>query len=346
LNATPPSCSIRKHLTDANEREVMKYRKLGRWGPKVSCLGLGSYLTIGFGCDEDTSRETIRTAYDRGVNYFDTANAYARGEAERVLGRHLAELPRSDLFILTKVWAPMGDGPNDLGLSAKHIREQCDASLQRLGMDYVDVYMCHRPDADTPLEETVRAMEDLARAGKILYWGISEWPAPLIVKANAVARELNARPMAVSQPRYSLLYRYPETLLYPTTDNEGIGNVVFSPLAHGMLTGKYKPGEEAAQGTRAADPTKNSVIKAMYWTEENKRKAQELVSLAEQMGVGAAELAIAWCLRKPSVSSVILGTTSTAQLEQNLKAVDLELSDDVIAALDNMFPQPQTVPQV
>jgi len=324
----------------------MQYRQMGQWGARVSSLGLGSYLTIGYTCDDDTSRDMIRAAYDAGVNYFDTANAYNRGEAERTLGKHLAEFPRSDLFVLTKVWAPMGDGPNDRGLSAKHIREQCDASLARLNMDYVDVYMCHRPDPTAPLEETVRAMDDLARAGKILYWGISEWPAPMIVKANAIARDIGARPMAVSQPRFNLLYRYPEELLFPTTANEGIGNVIFSPLAHGMLTGKYKPGVEAPSGTRASDSRQNGVIKAMYWSDENKAKAQELVAIAAELGTEAAQLAIAWCLTDRNVSSVILGTSSVAQLEQNLKAVDLVIPDDAKACLEKLFPAADDIPQV
>ena len=324
----------------------MEYRQLGKWGAKVSSLGLGSYLTIGFTCDDETSRKMVRAAYDAGINYFDTANAYNHGEGEKALGKHLADYPRSDLFVLTKVWAPMGEGPNDRGLSAKHIREQCDASLSRLGMDYVDCYMCHRPDPDTPLEETVRAMEDLARTGKILYWGISEWPATLIVRANALAAALGARPMAVSQPRYNLLYRRPETALFPTTREEGIGNVIFSPLAHGMLTGKYAPGKEAPEGTRAADPRQNAVMNAMYWTEENKAKAQELAALAAEHGVGAAELAIAWCLRTPDVSSVILGTSRVAQLEQNLKALDVTLTDDVIQRLDALFQPPEGAAQV
>ncbi|HPG68991.1 MAG TPA: aldo/keto reductase family protein [Candidatus Hydrogenedentes bacterium] len=318
----------------------MEYRKLGKWGARVSSLGFGSYLTIGFTSDADTSRAMVKRAYDAGINYFDTANAYNRGEAEKALGELLANYPRSALFVLTKVWAPMGDGPNDKGLSAKHIREQCDASLARLKMDYVDCYMCHRPDPDTPIEETVRAMEDLARAGKILYWGVSEWPAPLIVRANAVAREIGARPIAVSQPRYNLLYRDPEKNLYPVTAQEGIGNVVFSPLAHGMLTGKYKPGEEAPEGTRAADPRQNLVIRGMYWNEENKQKSQELVAMAKDYGVGAAELALAWCLRTDHVSSVILGASKVAQLEQNLKAVEVKLTDDVLERLDELFPPP------
>ena len=318
----------------------MQYRPLGKWGVRVSCLGLGSYLTIGMTCDEKTSRDTVRLAYERGINYFDTANAYNQGEGERMLGKCLAQFPRSDLVVLTKVWAPMGDGPNDRGLSAKHMREQCDASLQRLGMDYVDIYMCHRPDPTTPLEETVRAMEDLARAGKIIYWGVSEWPATLIVQANALARELGARPIAVSQPRYNLLYRHPETRLFPTTAAEGIGNVTFSPLAHGILTGKYKPGEPAPSGTRAADDRQNAVIKDMYWKDDYKARALKLAAIAEDLELSAAQLALAWCLASAHVSSVILGATSVKQLEENLVAASAEIPADVRARIEELFPLP------
>ncbi len=324
----------------------MEYRKLGKWGAKVSSLSLGTYLTVGFTSDAETSKSLVKTALDAGINYFDTADAYNRGGAETALGELVADVKRSDLFILTKVWAPMGDGPNDRGLSAKHIKESCDNSLKRLGMDYVDCYMCHRPDPDTPLEETILAMEDLIRAGKVIYWGVSEWPAPLIVRANERAAQLGARPIAVSQPRYNLLYRYPETLLFPTTAEEGIGNVIFSPLAHGMLTGKYRPGEAAPEGSRASDDRQNLVIKAMYWTEEYKKKGQELAAIAKDFGVSAAELALAWCLRNPNISSVILGASRVDQLQQNLKALDLTLSDDVLARLETLYPQPEAIPQI
>ncbi len=324
----------------------MKYNQLGKWGARVSCLGLGSYLTIGFKCDDRTSRDMIRLAYDSGINYFDTANAYNNGQAERVLGKHLSEFARSSIFLLTKVWAPMGDRPNDRGLSAKHIREQCDASLKRLGTDYVDVYMCHRPDPATPLEETVRAMEDLARAGKIIYWGVSEWNPAQIVKVNAVARQIGARPCAVNQPRYNLLYRYPENELFAVTGDEGIGNVVFSPLAHGMLTGKYKPGQDAPTGTRAADPDQNMVIKAIYWSEQNKRKAQEFVEIAQQMAVSAAQLAIAWCLHHSAVTSVILGTSNVEQLKDDIAAADIEIPQDVIEKLEKLYPKVEDKPTI
>lgn len=318
----------------------MEYRQLGKWGARLSALGLGSYLTIGFKVGLDESRRMVHTAYEHGINFFDTANAYNKGLAERMLGQILAELPRADLFVITKVWAAMGDGPNDRGLSAKHIREQCDASLARLRMDYVDLYMCHRPDPATPLEETVRAMDDLARAGKILYWGVSEWPAWMMVKANAIARELGARPIAVNEPRYSLLWRHPESEVFPVTQREGIGNVVFSTLAHGMLTGKYLPGAEAAPDTRAGDPDQNMVMRKLYWTEENKHKGQELVRLAGELGTSAATLATAWAMRHPAVTSVILGTRTSAQLEENLKALEVQLPAEVLARLDALYPTP------
>ncbi len=323
----------------------MKYRQMGRWGARLSAVGLGSYLTIGFKLDEQASRDTVRAAYDAGINFFDTANAYNRGEAERVLGKCLGEFDRSSVFLVTKVWAPMGGGPNDRGLSKKHIAEQCHASLKRLNMDYVDLYMCHRPDPDTPLDETVRAMEDLARQGKILYWGVSEWPAQMLVKANALAREIGARGIGVTQPRYSLLYRYPEDFLFPTLAEEGIGCVCFSPLAHGMLTGKYKPGRPAPAGSRAADPEQNMVIKKLYWTEENKRRGQSLVKIAKKMGVTPAQLALAWCLRRKEVTSVIIGATRVEQIRENVRAAEIEIPADALARLDKVYPVPPAIPK-
>ena len=324
----------------------MKYRQMGRWGVKLSCVGLGSYLTIGYKCDEETSRDTIRAAYEGGINFFDTANAYNRGGAEEMLGKCLADYDRSSVFVLTKVWAPMGDGPNDSGLSAKHIFEQCHASLRRLRMDYVDLYMCHRPDSETPLDETVRAMEDLARQGKVLYWGVSEWPAEMMAWANGIARQMGARCIGVDQPRYSLLYRYPESLLFPTLREEGIGCVCFSPLAHGMLTGKYNPGKPAPKGTRAADPDQNAVMKKLYWTDENMRKGKKLAKIAKDMGVTAAQLALAWCLRQGEVTSVIIGASKVSQVEENMKAADIEIPDDVLAKLDKLYPPPSNIPTV
>ena len=317
---------------------------MGKWGVKLSCLGVGSFLTIGMKVDEATSREIVQYAYDSGVNYFDTANVYNRGEAERVLGKCLADFPRSSIFLLTKVFAPMGDGPNDSGLSAKHIREQCEASLMRLGMDYIDLYMCHRPDPDAPLEETIRAMEDLGRQGKIIYWGVSEWESHRIQEAQAVARDINARQIGASQPRYNLLYRYPEKYLFPVTAKEGIGNVIFSPLANGMLTGKYLPGKEAPAGTRAADPETNAVIMKLYWKEAYKQKAQQFVEIARGMGVTAAQLAIAWCLQRPEITSVILGVSRLEQLKENLRAVTVKIPPGVIEKLNEIYPPNTDIP--
>lgn len=317
----------------------MEYRQSGRWGVRLSCVGLGSFLTIGYKCDDATSQALVDLAYESGVNFFDTANIYNNGQAEVVLGRCLKNYPRSSLFVLSKVWGAMGSGPNDRGLSAKHVVEQCHASLKRLGMDYLDLYMCHRPDPDTPVEETIRAMEDLARQGKILYWGVSEWSAEQVVEAQAVAREIGARPMILTQPRYNLLYRDPETGLFPATRNEGIGNVVYSPLAQGMLTGKYAPGRSAQEGSRAADPDQNAVLKKMYWTEECKEKSRKLVELAAGMGVSAAQLATAWCLANEDVTSVILGARTVEQLRENLKAVDFRIPEEVMAGLDELFPR-------
>ena len=321
----------------------MQYRKIGKWGVKLSTIGLGSYLTIGYKNEKKTTQATINKYYEGGVNFFDTADAYNNGEAERALGECLSNFPRQNVFILSKCWAPMSDEINDQGLSAKHIFESCHQSLKRLRTDYLDLFMCHRPDPDTPLEETIRAMEDLIRQGKILYWGISEWPAHLIARANRVAAEIGARPITVSEPRYNLLYRYPERNVFPATEEEGIGNVVFSSLAHGMLTGKYKPGEEAPEGTRAADNDTNAIIKGLYWTEENKRKGQELVKIASDIGVTAAQLSIAWCLKNPAVTSVITGATSLSQAEDNLKAAEIEIPDEVMNRLDEIYPPVETV---
>lgn len=322
----------------------MKYRQLGKWGARVSCLGLGSYLTFALKVNETTTRDVVKMAYDNGINFIDTSNAYADGAAEEMLGKCLADYPRSSLLVLTKVFYPMGSGPNDSGLSAKHIREQCHASLKRLNMDYVDVYMCHRADPNTPLEETIRALEDLARQGKILYWGVSEWTPAQIVKAQGIAQALGARPIAVSEPRYSLLYRYPELDVFPTTMAEGIGNVTFSSLAHGMLTGKYVPSSSVPRGTRAADPEINKDILGLYWTEENMKKSQELIKIAGDMGVTAAQLAVAWCLRHPAITSVILGIRTVEQMKENLKAAEIEIPDEVMTKLDALYPAPSKRP--
>ena len=321
----------------------MKYRSLGKWRVQLSVVGLGSYLTIGFKVDEETSRSTVKKAYDAGVSFFDTADACNKGEGERVLGQCLQDFERSTYFLLTKCWAPMSEDVNDKGLSAKHIYESCHKSLRRLGTDYLDCLMCHRPEWNTPLEETVRALEDLARQGRIIYWGVNEWPAHHIARANGVDREIGARPCAVNEPRYNLLYRYPERNLFPATLKESIGNVVFSSLALGVLTGKYKPGEPPPQGTRAADAETNAVMKRLYWKDEYLERAGKLADIAREMGVSTAQLSIAWCLRNPAVTSVISAATKVSQVEDNLKAADVDIPENVAARIEELFPAPESV---
>lgn len=324
----------------------MQYRQMGKWGASLSTVGLGSFFSIGDKVTEEDSAKIIRAAYEAGINFFDTANAYARGESERILGKYLKEYRRSSYVLLTKVHGKMGDRPNEGGLSAKAIIEQCDASLKRLNMDYVDVLMCHRPDLTVPLEEIVRTMEDLARRGKIIYWAVSEWPAPLIAQAQAVARQMGARAMALSEPRYNLLYRYPERDLFPTTRSEGIGNVTFSPLAHGMLSGKYVPGEQPPAGSRGADPVRGSYLMQLYWSDENRKNAQELAKLAQEIGVTASQLAIAWILTRPDVTSAILGATNVEQLQENIKAADLQIPPEIVTRIEELYPLVDVMPRI
>lgn len=321
----------------------MQYRHLGKWGVQISTVGLGSYLTIGMHVDEVMAAEHVKLCFDRGVNWFDTANAYNKGQAEIALGKILNDYPRESFVLATKVWAPMGEGVNDRGLSAKHLRAQCEASLRRLQMDTIDLYQCHRPDPGTPVEETVRVMDDLARAGKIIYWGVSEWPAALMQEAVDTAYRLGCRPPVSNQPRYSLLWRNPEAEVFPTTLKLGLGNVLFSPLAHGVLTGKYQPGQPPPVGTRAADDSMNKIMMDLYWTEENLRKAQELKAMAADLGLSAAQLSLAWCLKHPAVTSVILGATRTEQLQDNLKAAEVALPDDVYQRCGELFPLPKSL---
>jgi voltage-dependent potassium channel beta subunit len=316
----------------------MQYRNLGKWGVKLSTVGLGSYLTIGMHVDDETAAECVRVAFEGGINWIDTANAYNYGQAEIALGKILQNYDRDDYVLATKVWSPMGDGPNDRGLSTKHVFEQCHASLRRLQTDYIDLYQCHRADPSTPLEETIRIMDDLARAGKILYWGVSEWPSALIQEACDLAKMMGCRPPVSNQPRYSLLWREPEEEVFPTCLKCGLGNVVFSPLAHGVLTAKYEPGQPPPAGTRAADETQNRIMMDLYWTDENLRKAKRLAEMAGDLGLTAAQLSLAWCLRHPAVTSVISGVTKVSQLEDNLKAADAVIPDDVYQALNELFP--------
>src|SRR5437763_2675802 len=238
----------------------MEYRRLGRAGVRVSAISLGSWLTYGGAVEDRTAIACIHRAYDLGINFFDTANQYRRGGAEEVLGRALKDFPRDSYVRATTVCFPVGEGRNDRGLSCKHIMEQCHASLRRLGTDYIDLYQCHRYDPETPLEETLRALDDLVTQGRVLYVGTSEWSATQIADAVDVARALNMDGIVSNQPIYNMLQRYVERDVIPLCEREGIGQVVFSPLAQGVLTGQYRPGQPPGQGTRAGGPESNRLM--------------------------------------------------------------------------------------
>src|SRR5205085_7684132 len=261
----------------------MDYRRLGRAGVRVSAISLGSWLTYGGAVEDRTAIACIHRAYDLGINFFDTANQYRRGGAEQVVGHALKDFPRESYVLATKVFFPMGTGPNDRGLSRKHIMEQCHASLRRLGTDYIDVYQCHRYDPEVPLEETLRTLDDLVTQGKVLYVGVSEWSATQLADAVYTARELNLDRIVSNQPIYNMLQRYIEPEILPLCEREGIGQVVFSPLSQGILTGKYKPGQQPQQGTRAADPQSNMFMHDLM-SDKVLTAVQNLQTLAQQSG--------------------------------------------------------------
>ena len=312
----------------------MHYRHLGKYGVQVSEVALGSWLTYGGATEDEAARTCIEKAYDLGINFFDTANVYARGKSEEVVGKSLAAYPRESYFLATKVFFPMGDGPNDRGLSRKHLFEQCHASLKRLGTDYIDLYQCHRYDTATPLEETLVALDDLARQGKILYAGVSEWSAGQIAHAVDYCRGAGLHPLVSNQPYYNMIGRGIEKEVIPLCEREGIGQVVFSPLAQGVLTGKYKPGEPLPEGSRAADPKQNAFLNGGKLDQDVLAKIQALGAIAESAGLSMAQMALAWCLRQRNVSSVIIGASRSSQVEDNAAASGKTLSADVLAAID------------
>jgi voltage-dependent potassium channel beta subunit len=313
----------------------VRYRNLGRWGVKLSSVGLGSWLTYGSSVEEDAAQACIKRAYERGVTFFDTANVYARGRAEQVVGRAIRDFARASIVLATKVYFPMGDGSNDRGLSRKHIREQMDASLQRLGVDYVDLYQCHRYDVTTPLEETVQAMDDLVRSGKTLYWGVSEWNADQIAAAVNLARARGWAEPVSNQPQYSALWRRIEQRVLPVCKQYGLGNVVWSPLAMGILTGKYTDAANPPAGTRAAGRAKDMMED--YFTQPVLDAVQRLAPLAQRAGCTLAQLALAWCLRDDVVSSVIVGATRPEQVDDNVAAADLDVDPAIFAQLDEIL---------
>lgn len=314
----------------------MLYRKLGHTGLKVSEISLGSWLTYGNATEQETAEKTIDRAYELGINFFDTANAYARGAAEQIVGKVLDKYPRESYVLATKVFFPMGDGPNDRGLSRKHILESAHASLKRLGKEYVDILYCHRPDPETPVAETLRAFDDLMRQGKVLYMGISEWSAEQMREALHIADARLYDRIVVNQPQYSMLQRQIEKDIIPLGEKEGIGQVVFSPLAQGVLTGKYKPGAALPEGSRATDPKQNMWI-GNFLTEEVLGKVVSLGKIADELGITMSQLALAWVLRQPNVASALVGASKPEQMDANASASGIVLEKDVLARIDEIL---------
>ena len=306
----------------------MHYRRLGATGLQLSALSFGAWMTFGRQVGRGQARELIAQAWDSGINFFDNAEAYANGEAERVMGDVIADLrlPRDGYCVSSKVFfgAAEDPRPTQRGLSRKHVVDACHAALQRLRVDYLDLYYCHRPDPDTPLVETVAAMDLLVRQGKVLYWGTSEWPESLIREAARIARSNHLAAPVVEQPQYNLLHRERVELEYaPLYSELGLGTTIWSPLASGLLTGKYTDGIH--REGRLALPDAGWLQRLVVGNSEERRlqRAQRFVQVAAQLGEKPAPLAIAWCLRNPHVSSVILGASTTAQLQENLAALDL-----------------------
>lgn len=316
----------------------MHYRRLGQSGLKLSEIALGAWVTFGAQIDDKIADKLLHTAYDKGVNFFDNADVYAGGEAEKVMGKAIKDLPREALVISSKVFWPSMPGPNGRGLSRKHIFESVHASLKRLELDYLDLYFCHRFDPDTPVEEIVYAMNTLIQQGKILYWGTSEWRASQITQAHGIARQYGLIPPTMEQPQYHMFRRRRvESELALVCDELGIGLTTFSPLHSGILSGKYNQG--IPKGSRAT-------LDDMAWvqdniTEEKIAKVQQLAGVAKELGMTTAQLAIAWLLRRKEVSSVITGATKLEQLEENLAAAELaekldnEILENIESILDN-----------
>lgn len=312
----------------------MQYRRLGNAGMQVSTISLGGWINYGEGkVASDSAREVVVAAYEQGINFFDLADVYGNGGAEEQMGAILKEFPRHTLVISTKVFWPMSEDVNDRGLSRKHIMESIDRSLQRLGTEYVDLYFCHRPDPETPILETARAMDDLIHRGKVLYWGTSEWSAAQIREAGDLCERYGLYPPQVEQPQYSMLRRERvENEILLVTEPRGMGLVVFSPLAMGILTGKYDDG--IPQDSRFS---REEWAAKRYMNDENVARVRKMKPIADSLGISRAQLALAWTLRQPGVSSAIIGATRPSQILDNATAGDVTLSPDVIEAIDTIL---------
>lgn len=303
----------------------------------VSEIAYGNWLTHGSQIEADAAKACVRAALDEGITTFDTADVYAGTRAESVLGEALAGVRRESYELATKVFWPTGPGANDRGLSRKHIIESCHASLRRLRTDYIDLYQAHRYDVETPLEETLRAFDDLVRQGKVLYVGVSEWTASQIAEALRIADEMGFDRIVSNQPQYNMLWRVIEAEILPLARKEGIGQLVFSPLAQGVLTGKYRPGEPPPPGSRATDEKGGATFISRWLRDDVLARVQQLQPLAADAGLDMATLALAWVLQNPLVSSAIIGASRPEQVRANVRASGVKLERDLLARIDEIL---------
>ena len=311
----------------------MDTRRLGRSGLNITELAYGNWLTHGSQVEEDAAHACVHAALDAGITTFDTADVYAGTKAESVLGRALKGQRREGLEVFTKVYWPTGPGANDRGLSRKHVIESCHASLERLQTDHIDLYQAHRYDATVPLEETMTAFADLVRAGKVLYVGVSEWRAEEIAAGAALARDLGIQ-LISNQPQYSMLWRVIESEVVPTSEQEGLSQIVWSPLAQGVLTGKYQPGQAPPADSRGGHPTAGGSMK-QYLTDDVLTRVQQLRPIAEELDLTMAQLALAWVLQNGNVAAAIIGATRPEQVHDNVKAAGVQIPTELMTRIDD-----------
>jgi aryl-alcohol dehydrogenase-like predicted oxidoreductase len=317
----------------------MDFRHLGNSGLQISEITYGNWLTHGSQVENDVATHCVRAALDAGITSFDTADVYANGKAEEVLGAALKGERRESLEVFTKVYWPVGPDPkgkNDTGLSRKHILEGIDGSLRRLQMDYVDLYQAHRYDSFTPLEETMQAFADVVRAGKALYIGVSEWSAEQIRAGHALAQELGVA-LVSSQPQYSMLWRVIEAEVVPTCEELGIGQIVWSPIAQGVLTGKYRPGQDAPEGSRATDAKGGADMIKRWMSDEVLTQVQQLQPIAHELELSMAQLAVAWVLQNSNVSAAIIGASRPEQVAENVKAAGVQIPAEAMKRIDDVL---------
>jgi aryl-alcohol dehydrogenase-like predicted oxidoreductase len=314
----------------------MEFRHLGRSGLKISEIAYGNWITHGSQVAEDAAKACVAAALDEGITTFDTADVYAGTKAEEVLGRALHGVRRDSIEIFTKVFWPTGPGVNDRGLSRKHIMESANASLRRLGTDYLDMYQAHRYDHETPLEETMRAFDDLVRQGKVLYVGVSEWRSEEIAAALRIADQMGLDRIISNQPQYNMIWRVIESEVVPLCEKEGIGQIVWSPIAQGTLTGKYLPGAAPPAGSRATDDRGAAFIRE-YLSDDILSRVQQLRPAAEEAGLSMSQLAVAWTLQNPNVSAAIVGATRPEQVRENARASGVKLDRQMMTRIDEIF---------